>query len=121
VISQISFHTGFGFDQDLVCEVINDMLFFIYSFIIFLNFTFLWIRQRTFYSNRMLNIGYSKFLCGLSSSSLALVSTAGLIVVVSNIYPTNYVGHPSGCLFESKFGTMLLISTIIVGIFITYS
>ena len=114
VTSQTSFNIGYGLGEDFTCEVVNDIHFVSYSLVLLTNFSFLWIRQRIFYSNRMLSVDYSKFLRFLSVSSLALIGVTGCVVIVFNVIPTNYPALPNGCGYRTKYEDMELIFSICV-------
>ena len=99
--SQITQNVGFGEDQMIVCEKINDALFVEYACVLFFSYVFLWLRQRTFYTNKMFNFGYSKILKVLSGSSIFILFAAGLGVTFVNTIPTNYPSSPIGCRYDS--------------------
>jgi len=102
--SQIVFQIGFGEtkDHDQACESVNDLLFVEYSLVLFSTYIFLWLRQRTFYTNEMFNINYSKSLRILSASSILILLLAGLGVVIINTLPSNYSSTPHGCIYDPE-------------------
>ena len=106
--SQIAFQIGFGEteEHDMACESVNDLLFVEYSLVLFCNYVFLWLRQRTFYTNEMFNINYSKALRFLSASSIAVLLLAGIGVVIINILPSNYSSTPHGCIYDPETVTL---------------
>ena len=119
IVTQVSYNTGYGLDEDFTCEVVNDMDFIVYGLVVFLDFAFLWIRQRIFYSNKMLNIDFSKFLRFLSLFSLLLIGVAGTMVVIFTILPINFFSSPRGCTFKSNSSAIVLISSIFSAVTIT--
>ena len=101
ITSQIAHNVGFGTNELSICEKINDALFVEYACVLFCNFVFLWLRQRTFYTNKMLNFGYNKILKFLSRSSIFILLGAGLGVTFVNTIPANYPSSPIGCRYDS--------------------
>ena len=101
ITSQIAHNVGFGTNELSICEKINDALFVEYACVLFCNFVFLWLRQRTFYTNKMLNFGYNKILKFLSRSSIFILLGPGLGVTFVNTIPANYLSSPIGCRYDS--------------------
>uniref|UniRef100_H2Y0W8 Uncharacterized protein n=1 Tax=Ciona intestinalis TaxID=7719 RepID=H2Y0W8_CIOIN len=69
VTSFATFHLGIGEGKDYECEIISDMSFAMYCLVTACVYLFLWLRQRTFYANKMLNVSYNRFLRFVSASS----------------------------------------------------
>ena len=99
--SQILFQVGYGTteEDEYACESVNDLLFVEYSLVLFCNYIFLWLRQRTFYTNEMFNINYNTSLRFLSASSIGILFLAGIGVVVVNTLPVNYPSSMEGCVY----------------------
>lgn len=102
VTSQIAHNVGHGPEQMDVCENVNDALFVEYSLVLFCTYIFLWLRQRTFYTNKMFNIGYSKALKILSGSSIFILAVAGIGVNLVNTVTDNYPSSVLGCYYDSE-------------------
>ena len=101
ITSQVAHNVGFGKNEFSICEKINDALFMEYACVLLCSFVFLWLRQRIFFTNKMLNFGYSKILKVLSGSSIFILLGAGLGVTFVNTIPTNYPSSPIGCRYDS--------------------
>ena len=116
--SQISFQQGFGKTEEnkMACESINDLLFVEYCLVLFCTYIFLWLRQRTFYTNEMFNINYNKTLRYLSASSIIIILLAGIGVVVVNTLPKNYPASSSGCIYDAETDSLDLWSWVACGV-----
>jgi len=121
VLTLFNITYGFNVEEDELCDSLLDATFVTYAFIQLLVQIFLWLRQRTFYANQMLNINYSKKIRFLSASSIFIIFIAGLIILVVFTYADNYQSGKNGCkskprLFES-YGVVLWISVVFLLIF----
>ena len=100
VVTQISYNVGFGEHEARSCEIINDLQFFMYSLSLFVNLSFIWSRQRTFYVNKMLKVQYSKCLRFVSAISIVLLLTSGVMISVATMLPISYSSTPGGCIYK---------------------
>ena len=106
ITSQVAHNVGFGEDKNERCEKIGDALYVEYACVLFCIFVFLWLRQRTFFTNKMLNFGYNKILKVLSGSSIFVLFGAGLAVVIISAIPIGYSSSPIGCRYDSAPGSL---------------
>ena len=106
ITSQVAHNVGFGEDKNERCERIGDALLMEYCCVLFCNFVFLWLRQRIFFTNKMLNFGYSKILKVLSGSSIFVLFGAVLAVAIINAIPIHYSSSPIGCRYDSASGSL---------------
>ena len=102
ITSQVAHNVGFGEDKNERCEKIGDALYVEYCLVLFSNYLFLWLRQRTFYINKMVIIRSSVTLAVLSRLSLFIVAACGLGVILISITPNNYPSSPLGCYYTIK-------------------
>ena len=106
ITSQVAHNVGFGEDKNERCEKIGDALYMEYACVLFCNFVFLWLRQRTFFTNKMLNFGYNKILKVLSGSSIFVLFGAGLAVAIIDAIPIRHSSSPIGCRNNSASGSL---------------
>ena len=106
ITSQVAHNVGFGKNEFSICEKINDALFMEYACVLLCNFVFLWLRQRTFYTNKMFNFGYNKILKVLSGLSIFVLFGAGLAIVIISAIPIHYSSSPKGCRYDSASGSL---------------
>ena len=94
-LAQIS--VGFDLDEDKLCNSLADAGFVFYSFVLMTVCMFLWLRQRTFFTNHMLNVTYSKTAKICSVISIVIFLSTGTVVMIIFVYPNNYVSSLNGC------------------------
>ena len=97
ILSLFSFNIGYSYKEDRLCNIFSDLLTICYAFVLFSSVLFSWSRQRLFYSNRMLNVYYSKAVRFFSQSSIVVLVVGGVGVVVFNIIPSDRQSSPEGC------------------------
>jgi len=85
--------------KDELCDSMGDAVFAMYSIILLCVYFFLWLRQRVFYNNFLLNLEYSKFLRVFSSICILLILLPGIASVVFNSIPNDYTASSQGCLY----------------------
>ncbi|CAK8695759.1 unnamed protein product [Clavelina lepadiformis] len=114
--SQFTFNIGIGVGYDKECEIVSDSSFVWYSLVNFAVYIFLWLRQRIFYSNNMLNVRFGIFLKVLSFSSIVILFLSGLIAILVNTIPVNYPSSHEGCIYHESedMGPVAWIAGIIV-------
>ena len=98
LFSIVYMNVGFSPDENLVCAVLVEILAVTYSFNIFSAMTFVWIRQRIFYSNRLLGEGYSKFTKTFSLASILIIFLGGLVGFLVVRILTYRFSSSTGCL-----------------------
>ena len=116
--SLVFISVGFNLNEDELCDSLADATDVFYGFVQVAVYKFLWLRQRTFYTNQMLNITYSKAAKVFSVISIALFLSAGVVVVVYHVSPNDHVSSLNGCI-EAPTDTILAawISVIVVLVF----
>nr|XP_018673399.1 uncharacterized protein LOC108951117 [Ciona intestinalis]XP_026689683.1 uncharacterized protein LOC108951117 [Ciona intestinalis] len=103
VTSFATFHLGIGEGKDYECEIISDMSFAMYCLVTACVYLFLWLRQRTFYANKMLNVSYNRFLRFVSASSFLVIFFSGLGAIVVTLTPVSYPSSARGCTYKPSF------------------
>ena len=98
--SMIAMNTGFGIGKDLLCDQIADIAYCAYALVLFCIGLFLWLRQRIFFVNNMLNVSYKVWIKVISFSSFFLLIGLWLFVVVYNIVPLRYKSTKQGCVYN---------------------
>ena len=78
LFSFIYMNVGFAPGENLVCAVFAELVAVTYACNIFSAMTFLWLRQRIFYTHRLLRVGYSKITKAFSVASIVIIYTGGL-------------------------------------------
>ena len=112
-------NVGFRPNQDLLCEFLISIVSGSYNCVIFSVMTFLWLRQRVFYSNPVLKIGYSKRLNYFSLSSITFVYLGGIIGFILLRFSSKLHASPRGCMIvftEREFLIILYFVLIFVSI-----
>ena len=69
---------GYQENENVACDVLLTIVFGFYAGQIFSTMTFLWLRQRIFYSNPMLKLYYSKTIKAISIVSIVIIYSGGL-------------------------------------------
>ena len=100
ILSLFYFNIGYSYKGDRLCDIFSDLLTICYAFVLFSSVLFSWSRQRLFYSNRMLNVYYTKAVRFFSQSSIVIIVVGGLGVVVFKVVPDDHQSSPEGCTHE---------------------
>ena len=103
VTSQVSFHVGYGVGEEYLCEAIFDILYVAYCHMLLFVFLFIWIRQRVFYVNKMLQVDNNKTLKIFSSFSLVFIFMACYTVILIECIPDDTVPSAEGCRFSTNY------------------
>ena len=111
IASQLVFNIGFSHGEDIKCKIVFDALIISFCFAIFSVHIYFWMRQIVFYTNRMLNIDFSKGLRFFSYVSIILILLGELGVILVSTIPTKYMSTLEGCVY---FPINLTFSAIIV-------
>ena len=74
-----SMNVGYSKDDFAICVVMVETVSVAYACNIFSAMTFLWLRQRIFYTHRLLNVSYSKFTKVFSVISIFVIYVGGSI------------------------------------------
>ena len=93
-------NVGFNFGEDGLCDTVSDIALAVYFLKLCSIGMFLWLRQRVFYKNFMLNTDYSKTIRTCSSSSIVVILLFGMAALVFNVLPNNHKSSPNGCIYN---------------------
>ena len=110
-----------GFNgEDGLCEALGDLAPCAYGFVSLAVLMLFWLRQRAFFTNRMLNVKYSKPVRCFSAVSIVGFYTAGGAVLLFVTIPYNQRSGPDGCLYiptdEQQIGYLVSVFlTLVVG------
>ena len=133
VVGLVYINTGFAtksIDLDDYCDSISDLVYSAYALAMFSTAIFLWLRQRMFFQNRLLNISYTKCVKTFSYLSLFLTLVVTVGVLTINVYPNDHKATEDGCVHNpssnsSKTGywvsviiAIVLYQSIFLGLFI---
>ena len=98
------------------CEVVNDMRSSSYYLVIFSVYIFIWLRQRIFYSNCMLNKYYNRATNILSWAILVFICAVLAVAITVDIRTHAFDLNNNGtCMFlkeDKKFTLLFLIITV---------
>ena len=98
------FYMDIGFTvvkkQNRRCNSLFDAMGVMYGMVILSTYTFLWLRQRVFYSNRMLNVKYTRVSRMLSAVSIFVIAAWGVCVLIFSIIPNDHFSSPDGCFYK---------------------
>ena len=97
VSTLVYLNVGFNPGEDKLCNVVTDIASSIYALRQITVYVFLWLRQRTFYTNHMLNITYNKKVKIFSAISIFIIVFAAIGILIFNVYPNNYISSSNGC------------------------
>ena len=100
ILSLFYFNIGYNYEEDSLCDIFSDLLAICYSFVLLSSVLFSWSRQRLFYSNRMLNVNYTKAVRFFSQSSIIVIVVCGLGVLIFKVVPDDHPSSPEGCTYE---------------------
>ena len=97
ILNLFFLNVGYAEGQDELCDQMFDAAGFTYGFVLITAFVFLWMRQRIFYTNRMLNVNYTKLVKTLSFISIIIIAGIGIAVLTFNTLPDNNKSSVEGC------------------------
>ena len=97
LLSLVYISVGFSLNEDELCDSLLDSANVFSCFIVAAVYMFLWLRQRAFFTNQMLNITYSKMAKVFSVFSMVIFLSAGTVVTVFIVYPNNHASSLNGC------------------------
>jgi len=100
IFTMIHFNIGFSDDEDLLCDILSDLTSTFYTLVLFSSALFSWSRQRFFYSNRMLNVNYTKTMRFFSKFSIGIIVVFGLGVLIFSVVPNDHPSSPDGCTYK---------------------
>ena len=106
VVALVYINTGFttGNHQTKVlndyCDSLSDLAYSTYAITIFITAIFLWLRQRIFFQNRLLNVNYNKCVKVLSFFSLFFILSTAIGTLVFQVIPNDHIATMDGCVYE---------------------
>ena len=98
--SMAAMNTGFGIGKDQLCDRIADLAYCAYALVLFCIALFLWLRQRVFFVNKMLNVSYQAWIKVISFFSCFLLIAMCSFVIIYNIVPLRYKSTKQGCIYQ---------------------
>ena len=98
--SMAAMNTGFGIGKDQLCDQIADLAYCAYALVLFCIEWFLWLRQRLFFVNNMLNVSYQAWIKVISFFSCFLLTAMYSLVVIYTIVPLRYKSTKQGCIYQ---------------------
>lgn len=101
IASMIMLNLGFDKHSSALCDILNDVNTFLFTFVLFSVNFFLWLRQRTFYSNNMLNMNFSRIINYISFSAIFFILAGGLMVCIIASFADDVVSSEYGCSFST--------------------
>lgn len=102
---------------DDLCNALGDANSCFYFLIIITNLSFQWLRQRTFYSNRMLNVNYSKTVRVFSTAAIFIILVVGTGIIVFYLFPYDYKASTIGCTYKpNDIFRLIYLASIVFGI-----
>ena len=99
-VNTVYINVGFNAKEEELCNTFSDVTAVVYFLELFSVCMFLWLRQRVFYKNFMLNADYNKTIRFLSSSSIIFILLFGVAALVLNVLPNDMTWSQNGCLYN---------------------
>lgn len=101
IINLIYMNVGFGDEmKSETCNSVFDTMGVMYALVILSTYIFLWLRQRTFYTNRMLNVNYTKTAKFFSAVSIIVITLCSLCVILFTTLADDHFSSPDGCHYK---------------------
>ena len=113
ISSQFVFNIGFSVTENKQCKIVFDASSISFCLACLAVFIYLWVRQLVFYTNRMLNIDFSKGLRFFSYLSIILISLNGLGSILANTIPIKVMSTLKGCVLIPLDSTASSIAIIV--------
>ena len=100
-INLVYMNVGFSEKRrNQLCNSLFDAMGVMYGMVILATYVFLWLRQRVFYVNRMLNIIYNNMVRLFSAFSIFVIVTCGVCVLIFSTIPNDHFSSPDGCIYK---------------------
>ena len=100
ICTTIYLNVGFTPEEDFFCEVLGDICINIHGGVVLSVYMFLWLRQRVFFTNGMLNVQYSILVRVCSFFSIFVIFAAGVSITLCVNLPKNHHWSGIGCVFR---------------------
>ena len=112
-------NVGFAPGADEICDLMSDAVSVFYGLILICVMTFLWLRQRVFYDNFLLNLEYGRCLRIFSSVCIILILIPGIASLVLNTLPNDSFGSLQGCIYmpDDQLRVVYWVSVVLVLVF----
>ena len=114
IIALVYINIGYNDSNDETCNSMDDLVKSIYGMVVFSVNLFLWLRQRAFYSNRLLNVRFNKAIHIFSNLSIIIIFIGGLSGLIVSTIPNDIVSTSKGCVYVSKNSNPVLSFVLIV-------
>ena len=117
--NMVFINVGFNSGESDLCDTVSDIALAVY-FLTQCNIgMFLWLRQRVFYKNFMLNTDYSKTVRIFSSSSIVVILLSGVAALVFNAMPNDHKSSPNGCIYipSDEYKVWYWVAIVVVVVF----
>ena len=100
VVAYVHMSVGFVEGEDELCDSLSDATSCFYMFILLTTALFLWLRQRIFYTNSMLNVNYTRCVKFFSCSSILVIVLFGIAVLIFSTIHDDHPWSPEGCTYK---------------------
>ena len=101
-----------------LCNILSDLLKSVYALVVFTVNLFLWLRQKAFYSNQMLNINFSKSVKMFSFASIFAIFFGGVAALILASLPRDEIFFENSCVYlqneNSRLVAFLLVSLVVI-------
>ena len=104
IVTLVYINVGFSLGEDELCDSLADAVSFFFALIYMTAQTCWWLRQRIFYTNRMMNVNYSKRVKLFSAISIIILYATGISILVFIAHPNDHPSSLDGCLFMPDNG-----------------
>ena len=101
-ISLAFMNVGYNENDEEICNMLGDAVACAYALSTTFATLFLWFRQRAFYSNRLLNVNYSKIVKVFSVLSIVIIILYTVVVFAIIIPQNSLTSSPIGCVRRSS-------------------
>ena len=120
VFSLVLLNIGFTENEDNLCRTIGIAAYLLNFLVLFTGQFFLWLRQRAFYVNRLMNVNYNKTTMLISYCSIFFCFVYVMVFCTSSAPLPIFVSSPQhGCMLKVRYqysGTALLIIGVMGGL-----
>ena len=97
LVSLAFINAGFNEDEKELCEALVNASSAAYAFVLTFVGLFMWLRQRAFYSNRVLNVNYNKVIKFFSVICIACIFGYVLFAVFLHAFLNYHIATTQGC------------------------
>ena len=101
VISLVILNIGFDDESSELCDAFSDVITFFFTLVIFSVNFFLWLRQRSLYTERLLSETFNRAIKVISCVSIFVILAGGLLVSIIASFANDIVSSVNGCSYSS--------------------